>query len=91
MTSQQREIAVQVYLDESVQLGELGRRLLADASGEVLAEYRDGFLAASRTARQRLSQPLTPQQFAMTQAIADSASLSADVIAAVWQSMHAGR
>ena len=82
---------MQVYLDESAQLGELGRRLLADASGEVLTEYRDGFETAARTARQRLSQPLTPQQFAVTQAIADSAALSADVIAAVWQSMHAGR
>ena len=74
---------MQVYLDESVQLGELGRRLLADASGKVFAEYRDGFEAASRTARQRLSQPLTPQQFAMTKAIADSTALSAEVIAAV--------
>lgn len=82
---------MQVYLDESVQLGQLGQRLRVDAGGEVLAEYRNRFEEAALTARKRLVQPLTPEQFEATKAIADSASLAVDVITAVWQSMHAGR
>jgi hypothetical protein len=80
-----------ICLDESVQLGQLGERLRADASGDVLAEYRNCLEAASLSAKKRLVLPLTPEQFDMTKAVADGASLSVDVVTAVWQSMHAGR
>lgn len=80
-----------ICLDDSVQLGQLGQRLKADASGEVLAEYRNCFEAATLSAKKRLVLPLTPEQFEATEAVAGSAALSVDVITAVWQAMHAGR
>jgi hypothetical protein len=84
------DMTVQIYLNDTAQLGQLGQRLLADSSGAILAEYRNCFDEAAMTARQRLVEPLTPEQFAATQAIAESAALSADVLAAIWQSMHGG-
>lgn len=81
---------MQIHVSDTTQLGQLGQRLAADDSGVVLAEYRNCFDAAASAARQRLVEPLTSEQFAATEALAEGAALSADVIEAVWQSIHRG-
>ena len=74
---------------DSTVFGELARRLHADVDGKLLAEYRQSFATMQLMAQKRLHEPLSTEEFATRTAMADGARLGAEVITAVWDSLHA--
>jgi hypothetical protein len=69
-------------------LGELANRLEADVSGEIRREYCEMFAAARDTARRRLQEPQSAEEFDMNAALMESAQLCDEVISAVWHALH---
>jgi hypothetical protein len=69
-------------------LGELASRLQADDDGSVRRDYCTSFETAIGSARMRLREPLAPEEFEMNAALTEGAELSAEVISAVWHTLH---
>jgi hypothetical protein len=77
-----------VVVPQGIALGELASRLQSDASGELRREYCEMFASAQSTARRRLQEPQTTQEFEMNAALMEGAQLCEEVISAVWHALH---
>lgn len=77
-----------VVVPQGIALSELASRLQADASGELRREYCKMFASARSTARRRLQEPQTTEEFEMNAALMEGTQLCDAVISAVWHALH---
>lgn len=77
-----------VVVPQGVALGDLASRLQADTSGELRREYCEMFANAQSTARRRLQEPQSAEEFEMNAALMEGAQLCEETISAVWHALH---